>query len=94
MCDGWNAERILLASVAIGDGYWFIDCAIAYANHRTVFGRPNGANQGVQFPLADAYMKVCAAEMMRYKAVRLFDEDKTNSRTPIHPVPIMSPTTS
>ena len=71
--DGWNAERILLASEAIGDGYWFIERAVDYANQRTVFGRPIGANQGVQFPLADAYMKVRAADMMRYEAARLFD---------------------
>ena len=71
--DGWNAERILLASEAIGDGYWFIERAIDYANKREVFGRPIGANQGVQFPIADAYMKVRAADMMRYEAARLFD---------------------
>ena len=71
--DGWNAERILLAAEAIGDGYWFIQRAVAYANEREVFGRPIGANQGVQFPLADAYMEVRAADMMRYEAARLFD---------------------
>jgi acyl-CoA dehydrogenase len=71
--DGWNAERILLASEAIGDGYWFIERAVAYANERVVFGRPIGANQGVQFPLADAYMKVRAADLMRFEAARLFD---------------------
>jgi acyl-CoA dehydrogenase len=71
--DGWNAERILLASEAIGDGYWFIDRAVTYANQRTVFGRPIGANQGVAFPLADAYMKVRAADLMRNEAARLFD---------------------
>jgi acyl-CoA dehydrogenase len=71
--DGWNAERILLAAEAIGDGYWFIDRAVAYANQRTIFGKPIGANQGVQFPLADAYMKVRAADLMRYEAARLFD---------------------
>ena len=71
--DGWNAERILLAAEAIGDGYWFIERAVAYANEREVFGRPIGANQGVQFRLADAYMKVRAADMMRYEAARLFD---------------------
>jgi acyl-CoA dehydrogenase len=71
--DGWNAERILLAAEAIGDGYWFIDKAARYAGDRTVFGRPIGANQGVQFPIADAYMKVRAADMMRYEAARLFD---------------------
>jgi acyl-CoA dehydrogenase len=71
--DGWNAERILLAAEAIGDGYWFVDRAVAYATEREVFGRPIGANQGVQFPLADAYMKVRAADLMRYEAARLFD---------------------
>jgi acyl-CoA dehydrogenase len=71
--DGWNAERILLASEAIGDGYWFIDRAVRYASQREVFGKPIGAHQGVQFPLADAYMKVRAADMMRYEAARLFD---------------------
>jgi acyl-CoA dehydrogenase len=71
--DGWNAERILLAAEAIGDGYWFVDRAVAYANEREVFGRPIGANQGVQFPLADAYMEVRAADLMRYEAARLFD---------------------
>jgi acyl-CoA dehydrogenase len=71
--DGWNAERILLAAEAVGDGYWFVDRAVAYASGREVFGRPIGANQGVQFPLADAYMKVRAADLMRYEAARLFD---------------------
>ena len=71
--DGWNAERILLAAEAIGDGYWFVDRAVAYATGREVFGRPIGANQGVQFPLADAYMRVRAADLMRYEAARLFD---------------------
>jgi len=71
--DGWNAERILLAAEAIGDGYWFVDRAVAYAGEREVFGRPIGANQGVQFPLADAYMRVRAADLMRYEAARLFD---------------------
>jgi acyl-CoA dehydrogenase len=71
--DGWNAERILLAAEAIGDGYWFIQRAVAYATEREVFGRPIGANQGVAFPLADAYMKVRAADLMRYEAARLFD---------------------
>jgi acyl-CoA dehydrogenase len=71
--DGWNAERILLASEAIGDGYWFTERAVAYANSREVFGRKIGTNQGVQFPITDAYMKVRAADMMRYEAARLFD---------------------
>lgn len=71
--DGWNAERILLASEAIGDGYWFTTRAVEYANSRSVFGRQIGSNQGVQFPITDAYMKVRAADMMRYEAARLFD---------------------
>jgi len=74
--DGWNAERILLAAEAIGDGYWFTQRATEYANRRQVFGRSIGANQGVQFPIADAYMKTRAADMMRYEAARLFDEGK------------------
>jgi acyl-CoA dehydrogenase len=74
--DGWNAERILLAAEAIGDGYWFVDRAVRYAREREVFGRPIGAHQGVQFPLADAYMKVRAADLMRYEAARLFDEGR------------------
>lgn len=71
--DGWNAERILLASEAIGDGYWFTEHATQYANTREVFGRKIGENQGVQFPIADAYMKVRAADLMRYEAARKFD---------------------
>jgi acyl-CoA dehydrogenase len=71
--DGWNAERILLAAEAIGDGYWFVDRAAAYARTRQVFGRPIGANQGVQFPIAQSYMQVRAADLMRYQAADLFD---------------------
>lgn len=71
--DGWNAERILLSAEAIGDGYWFTSRAVDYANGREVFGRKISANQGVQFPIADAYMKVRAADLMRYEAARLFD---------------------
>lgn len=71
--DGWNAERILLAAEAIGDGYWFTERATAYANAREVFGRPIGANQGVQFPIARAYMAIRAADLMRYEAARRFD---------------------
>jgi acyl-CoA dehydrogenase len=71
--DGWNAERILLAAEAIGDGYWFTERATAYANAREVFGRAIGANQGVQFPIAHAYMQVRAADLMRYQAAALFD---------------------
>jgi acyl-CoA dehydrogenase len=71
--DGWNAERILLAAEAVGDGYWFTDRAGSYARTRQVFGRPIGANQGVQFPIAQAYMQVRAADLMRYEAAALFD---------------------
>ncbi|HZG19419.1 MAG TPA: acyl-CoA dehydrogenase family protein [Herbaspirillum sp.] len=71
--DGLNAERTLIAAECIGDGYWFIDKATAYANERVVFDRPIGMNQGVQFPIADAYIEVEAANLMRYKACELFD---------------------
>jgi len=71
--DGWNAERILIAAEAIGDGHWFVDRAVGYANYRVVFGRPIGANQGVQFPIAQAYAHVEAADLVRYKAAALFD---------------------
>ena len=66
--DGMNAERILVASDSIGDGRWFVEKAVAYSNQRVVFGRPIGANQGVQFPIAKAHMAVEAAELMRNKA--------------------------
>ena len=71
--DGWNAERILLAAEAIGDGYWFVERATRYARERRVFGRPIGANQGVQFPLARAYASVAAADLVRYQAAWRFD---------------------
>ena len=71
--DGMNAERILIAAECIGDGRWFIEKATAYASSRVVFGRPIGANQGVQFPIARAYAALQAADLMRYKAAWLFD---------------------
>ncbi|MGH8648158.1 MAG: acyl-CoA dehydrogenase family protein [Burkholderiales bacterium] len=71
--DGLNAERILIAAECIGDGYWFIDKATAYAKERVVFDRPIGQNQGIQFPIARAYAGVQAADLMRYKAAALFD---------------------
>jgi len=74
--DGLNAERILIAAECIGDGYWFIERATAYARDRVVFGRPIGQNQGVQFPIAEAYMEIEAANLMRYKAAALFDQKK------------------
>ncbi len=71
--DGWNAERILIAAESVGDGRWFVDRAVKYANERVVFGRPIGANQGVQFPIAQAYAHVEAADLVRYKAAARFD---------------------
>ena len=71
--DSWNPERILIAAEAIGDGHWFIDTAVRYANQRVVFGRPIGANQGVQFPIAQAYAHIEAADGLRFKAAALFD---------------------
>jgi len=73
---GLNAERALIAAECIGDGYWFIDRVAAYASERNVFGRPIGQNQGVQFPIAEAFIEVEAADLMRYKACALFDADK------------------
>jgi len=71
--DGLNAERTLIAAECIGDGYWFIDRAARYANERVVFDRPIGKNQGVQFPIADAYIEVEAANLMRFRACELYD---------------------
>ena len=71
--DGLNAERTLIAAECIGDGYWFIGRATRYANQRVVFDRPIGKNQGVQFPIAEAYIEVEAANLMRFKACALFD---------------------
>ncbi len=71
--DSMNAERILIASECIGDAKFFIEKACAYANERSVFGRPIGANQGIQFPLAEVYAKAQAAELMVTKAAAMFD---------------------
>ena len=71
--DGLNAERTLIAAECIGDAYWFINKARRYASERMVFNRPIGQNQGVQFPMADAYMETEAANLMRFKAATLFD---------------------
>jgi len=71
--DGLNAERTLIAAECIGDGYWFVDRVTRYAKERNVFGRPIGQNQGVQFPIAEAYIEVEAANLMRWKACELFD---------------------
>jgi len=72
--DGMNAERILIAAECVGDGRWFIERAVEYASQRVVFGRPIGANQGVQFPIARAYTAVRAADLARWEAARLFEE--------------------
>jgi acyl-CoA dehydrogenase len=74
--DGLNAERALIAAECIGDGYWFVEKATAYANDRVVFDRPIGKNQGIQFPIARAYVNVEAASLMRYAACELFDAGK------------------
>lgn len=71
--EGLNAERTLIAAECIGDGYWFIDRACSYANERVVFDRPIGQNQGVQFPIADAFIEIEAANLMRFDAARRFD---------------------
>jgi len=71
--DGLNAERILIAAECIGDGCWFVERAVKYAKERVVFDRPIGQNQGVQFPLAECYMEIEAANLMRYKAAALYD---------------------
>jgi acyl-CoA dehydrogenase len=73
---GLNAERTLIAAECIGDGYWFTDRVVKYVSEREVFGRPIGQNQGVQFPIAEAYIEIEAANLMREKASRLFDAGK------------------
>ncbi len=74
--DSWNAERILIASEAVGDGRWFVARASGYATEREVFGRPIGANQGVQFPIAQAHADIESAALLRDKAAWLFDRDE------------------
>jgi len=71
--DGLNAERTLIAAECIGDGYWFVDKVSQYVKDRVVFGRPIGQNQGVQFPIARAFINVEAASLMRFEAARRFD---------------------
>ena len=71
--DGLNAERTLIAAECIGDGYWFVDRVSKYTKERVVFDRPIAQNQGVQFPIAEAYIEVEAANLMRWKACELFD---------------------
>lgn len=71
--DGLNAERTLIAAECVGDAWWFIDKVTAYTKERTVFDRPIGQNQGVQFPIARAYVNTRAANLMRFEAARKFD---------------------
>ena len=82
--DGLNAERILIAAECIGDGYWFIERASKYSKERVVFDRPIGQNQGIQFPIAEAYMEIEAANLMRYKAAALFDQKQAVRRRGEH----------
>ena len=71
--DGLNAERAIIAAECIGDGYWFIDKVSRYVGERVVFGRPIGQNQGVQFPIAQAFIELEAANLMRWRACEMFD---------------------
>ena len=71
--EGLNAERTLIAAECIGDGYWFLDRATQYASERQVFGRPIGQNQGIQFPLAEAFIELEAASLMRWRACEKID---------------------
>ncbi len=75
--ESMNAERILIAYECLGDADYFLARASAYARDRVVFGRPIGANQGLQFPLAEAYAKTEAARLMVEKAAALFDAGQT-----------------
>lgn len=74
--EGLNAERVLIAAECVGDAWWFIDRAKAYANERIVFDRPIGQNQGIQFPIARAYVNTRAADSIRYQAAALHDANE------------------
>jgi alkylation response protein AidB-like acyl-CoA dehydrogenase len=71
--DGMNAERILIAAECVGDAKWFVAKASDYAKTRNVFGRPIGQNQGIQFPIAQSYARMRAAELMVREAIRLYE---------------------
>lgn len=73
---GLNAERTLIAAECIGDGYWFTEKVTQYTRERQVFGRPIGQNQGVQFPIAEAFIEIEAANLMRFEACRLYDANQ------------------
>ena len=72
--DGLNAERTLIAAECIGDGYWFMDRVTKYVKDRNVFGRAIGQNQGVQFPIAESFIELEAANLMRWNACELYDK--------------------
>ena len=74
--DGLNAERLLIASECVGDAKYFINKSVNYANQREVFGRPIGKNQAIQFPIANAYAKTMAAELVLLKGCNQFDDHK------------------
>ena len=74
--DGMNAERVLIAGESLGDGKFFIDKGVSYANERVVFDRPIGQNQGIQFPLAKSWAELQGADIMARKAAALFDSGK------------------
>ncbi|MCX6047208.1 MAG: acyl-CoA/acyl-ACP dehydrogenase [Chloroflexi bacterium] len=76
LLESLNAERILIAAECIGDGRWFIERAVNYANERIVFDRPIGQNQGIQFPLARAHVNLRAADLMRHQAATLFEQQQ------------------
>jgi acyl-CoA dehydrogenase len=77
LLDSLNAERILIAAECVGDGRWFVERSRRYAMERVVFGRPIGQNQGVQFPIATAHIRVEAANLMRVRAADLFDRKES-----------------
>ena len=74
--DGMNAERILVAHESIGDAKWFIKTAVKYANERVIFDRPIGKNQGIQFPIAKAYVQTQAAELMLRKSAAVYEANQ------------------
>ena len=70
--DGMNAERVLIASEALGDGRYFVERAVSYANERRVFDQPIGRNQAIQHPIARAYAELEAADLMIRRAAAVF----------------------
>jgi acyl-CoA dehydrogenase len=75
--DGMNAERILIAAECVGDGRWFVERAVKHGKERAVFGRPIGQNQGVAFPIAWAYARIEAADLMRRRAAELYEQGES-----------------